>query len=111
MRLDPDGIDQLRIRLPRLICPLGVGNPDVLARIRKETRVDDLNEEVDLRLRAVGEHMGDVSDLCIVPQNVDEHTMEDMDVLRDASILLVISDEIDAHCLWLITDSSCLNAV
>ena len=55
--------------------------------------------------------MGNMPDLGIISENVDEHTMEDMDVLRDASILLVISDEIDAHCLWLITDSSCLNAV
>jgi len=45
--------------------------------------------------------MGNVPNLRLLTQCVYNHTMEDMDVLRDAGILLVISNDVDSHFLIL----------
>ena len=68
--LDPHLVDHLGIRLPRMICPLGIGYPDVATCIGKQRRVDDLNKEVHLGLWTGGSTMVHMTNLGVLIQNV-----------------------------------------
>ena len=97
VRLDPDLVQALGVGQPGLASPLRVGNPDVLGGVDEEAGVDDLNEEVDLRLRALRIEVRDVPNLDILPEDMGNHAVENLNILGDTCALAMIADEVDSH--------------
>ena len=81
MSLDPDLVDHLCIWLERLISPLLIRQPDVLACVDKQCGIDHLNKEVDLGRRAVGVAMMNVPNLCVLSQHMGYKSVKNGDIL------------------------------
>ena len=79
--LDPHFIDHRQIRLPRLVGPFRIGNPNVLGSIHEQRRINDFNKDVDFSLGALRIEVWNVSDLNVFSKYMDEHTMKNKDVL------------------------------
>ena len=84
VRLHPDLVHHCGIRKPGLVRPLGIGDPDVHCRERKQGGVDDLNEHIDLGFGGVRLEMRNVSDLRVRSQHVCKQGMQDGCVLRQS---------------------------
>ena len=97
VRLDPDLIHQLTIRLPGLVGPLGVRNPDVLGGVVDQAGVDDLDEEVQLCFRALWIVVGNVANLRLFPKYMGDQTMKNLDILGHTGPLTMVANEVHAH--------------
>ena len=95
--LHPDLVHHLGIRLPGLIGPLLIGNPDVLAGIGKECGIDNLNEEVYLSLGTGGKAVRNMANLCVLIEDMRNQAVKNGDVLRNARILAETTDKVNPH--------------
>ena len=69
LRLHPNFVDHVKIRLPRLVGPLYVRNPNVLTGVRKQRRVHHFQEDVCISLFAVRMHVRDARQTDVLSEN------------------------------------------
>ena len=81
--LDPDFIDHRGVRLPGLVGPLRVRDPDVLGGVEEERRIEHLDEEVQFRLGALGVDMRHIAHFGLFAEDMRNESVKDLGVLGD----------------------------
>lgn len=96
MRLDPDLVQMLGQRLPVLIGPFRIGDPDVATGLGKQGRIQNLEKDIDLGFITLRIGVRNLAKLDIVfPEDVRDNSHQKGSILHEPGTS--VDDQVDAH--------------